>query len=122
MSLARDSASVTFEVSDVSAAVMISESQFRCLVASCPVGAEVVHDAAHGPTSKLAWNDGSGEAIDPYRNNLFWTPEAPVAEAKKADGASMVALRISRPPFRTGSGSIDLWSGEYFKWLRALHE
>jgi len=31
--LARDTASVTFEVSDVSAAVVIPESQFRCLVA-----------------------------------------------------------------------------------------
>jgi len=30
----RDTASVTFEVSDVSAAMMKPESQFRCLVAS----------------------------------------------------------------------------------------
>jgi len=50
--LAGDTASVTFEVSDVSAAMMIPESQFRCLVASCPVEAKVADDAAH--TSKLA--------------------------------------------------------------------
>jgi len=51
-SLARDTASVTFEVSDDSATVMIPESQFRCLVASCPAEANVADDAAH--SSKLA--------------------------------------------------------------------
>jgi len=60
---ARDTASITFEVSDVSAAMIIPESQFRCLAASCPVGAKVADDAVH--TSKLAGNDGSGEATDP---------------------------------------------------------
>jgi len=50
--LARDTASVTFEVIDVSAAMMIPESQFRYLVASCLIGAKVADDADH--TSKLA--------------------------------------------------------------------
>jgi len=44
-SRARDTASVTIEVSHVSAAMMIPKSQFRCLVASCPVGAKVADDA-----------------------------------------------------------------------------
>jgi len=63
-----DYASVTFEVSDVSAAMTIPDSQFRCIVASCPVGATVGEDAVH--ISKLAWNDGSGEATD--RDRSVW--------------------------------------------------
>jgi len=40
-SLAHDTALVTFEASDVSSAVIFPDSQFRCLVASCPVGAKL---------------------------------------------------------------------------------
>ena len=100
-SLARDTASVTLAVRLVSADDIHLSSHDLCLLASRPTGADALDTIFQ--YSKLVWNAGSDD-VEPINEMMpSWRPDVPAAEAKKADGANMVALRIPKPPLLTGS-------------------
>ena len=100
-SLARDIASVTLAVRLVRADEIHRSSHDLCLVTSSPTGTAALDNIFQA--SKFVWNAGSddAEAIDEMM--LSRRADVPAAEAKKADGANMVALRIPKPPLLTGS-------------------